>query len=142
MDQLVVQFKSFYRDLVNLPGNQFGQIYADDVIFRDPIIRIRGGADLLSYVEPLGKAISYGRIEYLDELVNANSAYIKWNLNFRHPKFGDRMMTMRGMTHIQFDQKIHYHEDIYDASSILYEPLPLLGPVTRWLKSRLRKGVR
>lgn len=138
MDPLVVQFKQFYRDLVNLPFHQFERIYADDVTFRNPALSIRGGAELLSYLESLRQGFTFGRLEYLDEAINESSAYIKWNVNFRHPKFGDRTMSMRGMTHIMFNEKIHYHEDIYDPSGLLCEPIALLRPMTRWLKNRWR----
>ncbi len=137
MNQLVVQFKQFYGDLVSLPTNEFHRLYSDDVIFCDSITQIRGGAELLNYMDSLCAGLSYGRFEYLDQIVENNTAYLKWNLNFRHAKFGDRTMSVRGVTHLQFGEKIHYHENIFDPGVLVYESLPLAGAVTRWLKNRL-----
>lgn len=137
MDQLVVQFKYFYQDLVNFPVHDFDRIYADNVVFRDPIVKVKGAAELLSYVEPVCEQVSYGRFEYLDQIVDGNKAYIKWNANFRHRKFGDRTISLHGMSHIQFDEKIYFHENVYDPGVLIYEQFPLAGTVGRWLKRRL-----
>jgi esterase/lipase superfamily enzyme len=137
VDQLITQFKQFYGDLTQLPVDQFNRLYTDDVIFRDPVHELRGGAELLSYLEPLCRGLEFGRFEYLDELVQGDTAYIKWNMNFRNPKLGERIQSVRGMSHIQFNDRIYYHEDVYDLGAMLYEHVPVVGKITRWLKYRL-----
>jgi hypothetical protein len=44
---------------------------------------------------------------------------------------------VRGVSHLKISDKIDYHEDFYDMGAMLYEQLPLLGSVTRWLRLRL-----
>jgi hypothetical protein len=58
-------------------------------------------------------------------------------MHFKHPKLGNRLISVRGVSHLQISDKIDFHEDFYDMGAMLYEQLPLLGNVTRWLKLRL-----
>ncbi len=75
--------------------------------------------------------------EYLDEVVCVYAAYIKWVMHFRHPRLRNRLISVRGVSHLKFSDKIEYHEDFYDMGAMLYEQLPVLGNVTRWLRLRL-----
>jgi hypothetical protein len=78
------------------------------------------------------------RFEYLDEAASEKSAYIKWIMNFRHPKFGNRLISVRGVSHIQFNQQgIYFHEDFYDMGAMVYEQVPILGKIVVWIKKQL-----
>ena len=75
--------------------------------------------------------------ELLDEVIGEKTAYVKWVMHFRHPRLGNRLISVRGVSHLKYGEKIEYHEDFYDMGAMLYEQLPVLGNVTRWLKLRL-----
>lgn len=135
MDQLITQFKQFYGDLTQLPIGQFHRLYGDDVIYRNPVEELRGGAELLSHLERLCCDLEFGHFEFLDELVEGETAYIKWNMNFRNPNCGDRTNIVRGMSHIQFNNRIYYHEDVYDLGNIQCQQVPVVDKLKRWLKS-------
>lgn len=135
---LIENFKSLYGDLVRADLSQLDQVYAADIIFKDPIHEVQGLVPVQDYMFAICSDLDHCKFEYLDELIGENSAYIKWIMHFRHPKLGKRLISVRGATHLNFDSKITYHEDLYDMGAMLYEQLPLLGPTTRWLKRRLQ----
>ena len=137
MSQVVEQFKDFYQQLDRLPVRQFELIYDDGLVFRDPVHEIRGASELLSYLEGLCANMGQCQFEYLDQLLGDDKAYIKWNMHFSHPRLGERVHTVRGASHIQFNERIHYHEDMYDMGQLVYEHLPVLGTATRWVKRRM-----
>lgn len=134
---LIHGFKDFYRDLCQADMAQLDQFYAADLVFVDPVHQVRGLLAYQDYCASLAEGLKACRFDYLDELVGERSAYIKWNMHFRHPKLGGRLVTVRGVSHLQFDEQIYFHEDVYDLGAMLYEQLPLLGGATRWLKRRL-----
>lgn len=132
------RFKAFYRDFGLIKLDDIDSLYAPHVFFKDPVHEIRGLNALHNYLGELCTNLSSCRFEYLDELVNADRAYIKWNMHFKHPKLGPAVISTRGISHLQFhDDKIVYHEDVYDMGALIYEHLPVLGATTRWLKNRL-----
>lgn len=137
MDVIVKRFKDFYQNLKSTDLSKMDELYASDVIFRDPIQQIQGLTPLQDYMDDMYRKLTECRFEYLDQLVSSNGAYIKWNMHFRHSSLGDKLITVRGVSQIQFDDTIIFHEDIYDMGELIYEHVPLMGGVTRWLKRRL-----
>ncbi|MCZ2721304.1 nuclear transport factor 2 family protein [Marinomonas sp. 15G1-11] len=134
---LIERFKHFYKDVKNPPLNEIGKVYSDNVHFKDPVHEVRGMDALYAYMEDVCHSVESGRFEYLDELIGDNRAYIKWNMYFKHPKLGNEIIVVRGMSQIQFNERIYYHEDIYDLGEMLYEHVPLVGFLVKKLKHRL-----
>jgi hypothetical protein len=134
---LIERFKSCFRHLHEADLSRLRNIYAEEVVFRDPVHEIRGLVGLEDYFTTLISDLSDCRFEYLDEIVGDGSAYIKWIMHFRHPRLGNRPISVRGVSHVKFGDRIEFHEDVYDMGAMLYEQLPLLGNLTRWLRLRL-----
>jgi ketosteroid isomerase-like protein len=133
----ISRFKDFYRNLHQTDLSRITDIYDDSVVFRDPVHSLKGVADLHAYMSDLCENLSSCRFEYLDQVVEEGAAFIKWDMHFSHKSLGGDVISVRGISHIQFRDKIYYHEDTYDMGALLYENVPLLGGITRWLKGRL-----
>ena len=134
---LINRFKDFYQTLHQSDLSQLRTLYSDNVVFKDPIHEIRGLVDLEDYFTSLCSQLNDCRFEYLDQLRTDSSAYIKWIMHFKHPSLGNRLISVRGVSHLQISDQIDFHEDFYDMGAMLYEQLPVFGPVTRWLRRRL-----
>lgn len=140
MLDLPERFKTQYAKLDTMNLSNLKELYSPDVIFKDPVHKLRGLVAVEDYMASLCENISEGQFEYLDQLVSDHTAYIKWDMHYRHPRLGNELITVRGVSQIQFDSHIYYHEDSYDMGSLLYDHLPILGTTTRWLKRRLVAG--
>jgi len=135
---IIELFKTSYSDMMQLNLGHLDRLYADDLVFKDPVHQIRGLAAMQDYMADITTNVQECRFEFLDQLVSDRAAYIKWDMHFRHAKLGGgRLITVRGISQIHFDQRIHYHEDAYDMGQMLYEQVPMIGGVNRWLKARL-----
>ncbi len=134
---LLESFKDNFKDLQQADWSQLGKIYADDIVFKDPVHELRGLVTLEDYFTELCADLIDCRFEYLDQVVSDNSAYLKWIMHFRHPRLGNDAIDVRGVSHLRWSDKIDFHEDFYDMGAMLYERLPVLGNVTRWLRLRL-----
>ena len=134
---VIERFKDYFRVLHEADLSQLRQIYADQILFKDPVHDIRGLVELEDYFTSMCADPSDCRFEYLDEVVTERAAYVKWAMHFKHPRLGNRLISVRGVSHLKFGEKIEYHEDFYDMGAMLYDQLPVLGNVTRWLKMRL-----
>jgi hypothetical protein len=134
---LIERFKTYFKVLHEADLSELRDIYAEQIVFRDPVHEMRGLVELEDYFTSVCSDLSECRFEYLDELVTERAAYVKWIMHFKHPRLGNRLISVRGVSHLKFGDKIEYHEDFYDMGAMLYEQLPLLGNVTRWLRLRL-----
>lgn len=55
----------------------------------------------------------------------------------RAPKAREGLISVRGVSHLQIANKVTFHEDFYDMGAMIYEQLPVIGGLTRWLRNRL-----
>lgn len=131
------RFKETFRDLTKADWSQLDKIYADNIIFKDPVHEIKGLVAVEDYFANICTDLLECRFEYLDQVASDNTAYLKWVMHFKHPRLGSDIIDVRGVSHIRWNQKIEYQEDFYDMGAMLYERLPVVGGVTRWLKLRL-----
>lgn len=135
---LIEQFKDSYRDMAAMELDALGDLYDEQILFKDPVHEVKGLPALRDYFSNIMGDVRECRFEFLDQLVTDRVAYIKWNMHFCHPKLSaGRLLTVRGVSQLQFDERIYYHEDIYDMGAMVYEHIPVFGGVTRWLKRRL-----
>ena len=135
--QLIDHFKDYFKVLHDADLSLLRKIYAGNIVFKDPVHEIRGLVELEDYFTSMCADLSDCRFEYLDELVSDDAAYVKWMMHFKHPRLGNRLISVRGVSHLKFGDRIEFHEDFYDMGAMLYEQLPVLGNVTRWLRLRL-----
>ena len=133
----VERFKSYFRILHESDLSQLRDLYSEQILFKDPVHEIRGLVELEDYFTSVCADLSDCRFEYLDEMVTDYAAYVKWMMHFKHPRLGNRLISVRGVSHLKISDKIDYHEDFYDMGAMLYEQLPLIGNLTRWLRLRL-----
>jgi hypothetical protein len=60
-------------------------------------------------------------------------------MTYRHPRLkqGEPIL-VQGCSHLLWtDDKVFQHRDFFDAGALLYEHLPVMGRMIRWLKGRL-----
>ena len=114
-------------------------LYSEDVTFKDPLHQVHGLAALRAYFTQL-YANTHG-IHYtfssLDE-VQPGRGYLQWSLQFHHPRLANgRTIHLQGCSHLQWRDRVHFHQDYFDVGALLYEHVPLVGGAVRWLKGRL-----
>ena len=83
-------------------------------------------------------ALEDPRFEIRDVLVQDDQCFLTWDFVFRMRRFRRDEQRVHGSSHLRFapDGRIAAHRDYWDAAEELYEKLPLLGGLMRWLKRR------
>ncbi len=116
------------------------QHYAPDAYFKDPFNEVRGVAAIQKIFAHMFEQLHAPRFVIADCVVQGRQAVLTWRFDFRpkgQPSGATR--TIRGATHLLLDEqgRIASHRDYWDAAEELYEKLPLLGVLMRWLRRRL-----
>jgi steroid delta-isomerase len=112
-----------------------------DLHFKDPLNDVRG-LDSFQAVfmhmfdrvdNPKFKVIDFG---WAQRIKAKNVAYLMWD--FTAVSRG-KSMAIQGMSEVTFslDGKVMAHIDYWDAGTHLYERIPVLGSVIRWVKSKI-----
>ncbi len=120
--------------------DQLGELYSQDVSFRDPLHEIQGLTAIRHYFDELYANVSDLRFDFhaFDE-VRSGEGYLTWTMHYSHPRLANgRSIHVEGCSHVQWrDGKVYRHRDYFDAGALLYEHLPVMGRVINWLKKRL-----
>ncbi|MEO0444349.1 MAG: nuclear transport factor 2 family protein [Pseudomonadota bacterium] len=137
----LLAFKQYYEEFHQRSFDELDAIYADDVVFTDPIHVIRGREPLKIYFEGMCRNLTACHFDFMDEVIMGSRACYKWEMHYKHPTIKQNQpLKLTGATFITFSDKIESHEDFYDMGAMLYEKLPLMGSAIRMIKSRLEKN--
>ena len=140
MDESLARFVALYQQLSSAELHRLPEVYGKEVIFIDPAHRIEGLAALTDYFAVLYRRLAYCRFDITSQLLQGRQAWLGWTMTFSHPRLrGGAPVTVEGATRLEFDEagKVCQHRDYFDLGAMLYEQLPLLGPVVRTIKRRL-----
>ncbi|MBL8377854.1 MAG: nuclear transport factor 2 family protein [Burkholderiales bacterium] len=129
----------FFEHLSRADVARLGEIYSVDASFKDPFNEVRGLAAVSGIFAHMFEQVHEPRFVVTSAFEQGAQAFLAWEFRFRMKSFDTRtLQTVRGATHLRFaaDGRVALHRDYWDAAEELYEKLPLLGGLMRWLKRR------
>ena len=134
--QRLIQFYEHLQpeDLPRLP-----ELYAPEARFKDPFNEVQGLAAIEGIFAHMFDALDQPHFVVSERIVQEQQCFLVWEFRFRFKRFDTQTwQTVRGGTHLRFnaDGLVTLHRDYWDAAEELYEKLPLVGGLMRWLKRR------
>ena len=85
------------------------------------------------------EALEQPRFVVTGRVVQGQQCFLTWDFLFAFKDFHKGMtQTVRGASHLVLDSQgqVTLHRDYWDAAEELYEKLPVVGALMRWLKKR------
>ena len=134
---IVEQFNAMYQTLDKDNMHLLREVYSEDIVFVDALHDIRGIDALEQYFAGMYQNLLYCRFDIHDVQSSDSSAYLSWKMDYAHPKLGGKKnISVDGVTHLKFDDKVTFHRDYADMGQMLYENIPLLGSAIRYIKKQ------
>jgi ketosteroid isomerase-like protein len=132
--RIVERFERLSR--ADLP--QLGNLYTDDARFKDPFNDVQGLAAIQHIFGHMFDTLDGPHFIVRDAIVQGPQCFLTWDFVFRMKRFNRAEQLIRGGSHLVLanDGRIRDHRDYWDAAEELYEKLPVLGALMRWLKRR------
>lgn len=138
MSRSFERFINFYSEFTPESLHLLPDIYAQDVVFKDPVHEVNGVAQLSAYFASSMQNLDYCRFEFTEHFAGNNSGYAEWKMHYQHPRINSgKPLCLKGVTVVAMDDKIVSHRDYYDMGELLYEHIPLLGAMVKKLKHRV-----
>ena len=136
---LADKFVDVYQNLDKQDLSELKNIYHDDIVFEDPAHRMEGWEELSDYFSRLFDAVDYCSFNVIEQVCHEDIAYVQWVMTFQHPKLqSGKSRLVHGCSRLVFAEgKVIHHRDYFDMGQMLYEGIPLLGPIVRKIKARL-----
>lgn len=120
-----------------------GEVYASSAIFQDPFQRVQGIDSVRRVYAHMFEALESPRFVIRDCAHQNNHTFVTWDFEFALSVGRRRMAhTIHGSSHFQWVRdgagwRLGAHRDYWDPAQEVYEKVPVLGGLMRWLKRKL-----
>jgi len=136
----VARLRNYFENLSPASVERLEEFYAPDAHFKDPFNDVRGTAAIQRVFAGMFSQVDRPRFVITRTICQGDDAFLAWDFLFSCKGDTRREQIIHGATHIKFaaDGRVVLHRDYWDVAEELYEKLPVLGPLMRWLKRRAR----
>lgn len=140
---VIERLKDLFSDSTSFSTELLQDVYADDVVFVDPVHRVDGLPALQHYFERVYQNVNQCRFEFTGELQGKDELVLRWVMHVSHPRLQrGQTVSVRGTSWLQASAsdagKIGYHEDYYDMGALVYEQIPVLRQLIVHIKGKLK----
>ncbi|MEQ1517298.1 MAG: nuclear transport factor 2 family protein [Usitatibacteraceae bacterium] len=143
----LTRLAEYWQTLTPATLDAIATVYAEDAYFRDPFNEVTGIEKIRHIFADMFVRLDEPRFTILEtiEQLNGNAgegvrgAFMIWDFTFRIKTLKPELVRkIHGTSHIRFaaDGRVQYHCDYWDAAGELYEQLPIVGALMRYLKKR------
>ena len=140
-ENAMVRAVAFFEHLEPAHLAALDLIYAPDARFKDPFNEVQGLRAIGGVFEHMFATLDAPHFVVTGRVLQGSTCFLTWDFCFgmRSWRRGQEQV-IRGASQLEFDAagRITLHRDYWDAAEELYEKLPLLGALMRWLKRRAR----
>lgn len=137
--QQFAQIATYFETLTPQSVDHLKTFYSPTARFKDPFNEGEGIADIERIFKHMYVALDNPRFVITEQVVDGRQAFLTWEFRFRFKRFETRTeQVVLGTSHLVLNEHnlIDLHRDYWDAAEELYEKLPWVGSLMRWLKRR------
>lgn len=134
----VAAIVTFFGSFSPASLGRLSEIYAGNASFVDPFNEVSGIAAIRHVYADMYAQLADPRFEVLQSISEQGRCVLTWNLHFRRSG-SEQAHCIHGASVLQLDEegRIVTHRDYWDPSRQLYEHVPVLGILMRYIRRKL-----
>ncbi|TKB02987.1 nuclear transport factor 2 family protein [Alteromonas portus] len=145
---VITHFCKIYTDICQISPVDLEGVYADDILFIDPITTHRGIEEVKNYFANLLTQAESCKFDIADiftcsKQISSRHSNVTHVVNWTMTlvlKDNAKKITLDGSTQLSVRNNfIIYHKDYYDLGEMVYEHVPILGFIIKKIKGKLAK---
>jgi hypothetical protein len=133
------QIAHYFETLTPQSVSHLKDYYSASARFKDPFNDVTGVTAIEKIFDHMFVSLTQPRFVITGQVVEGDQAFLTWEFRFCFKRFDTHTeQVVLGTSHLVLDeqQRISLHRDYWDAAEELYEKLPWVGALMRWLKKR------
>lgn len=138
-DPRIQRIVDFFESLQPKSVRSMDLLYSETAYFKDPFNEVRGLPQIQHIFDHMYEALHEPHFVITETVTQGDLCFIVWEFRFKFKRFDRQtLQVVRGCSHIrlQADGRVNFHRDYWDAAEELYEKLPVVSHLMRWLKRR------
>lgn len=137
----IARFENFLAHLDEKTAREETEkVYAPNAFLNDTLKSLHGSPAIRDYFIRTAEGLDGMTVVFDDVAVSGENYYFRWTMDTRmkHLAKGQTIRTI-GVTLVRFDQegRVVLHQDFWDSAQGVWDHVPVLGSVIRWIQSRL-----
>ena len=116
------------------------KVYAPEAFLNDTLKTLHGSRAIRDYFIKTAQGLESMTVSFDDVAVSGRNYYFRWTMDTRmkHLAKGKTVRTI-GVTLVRFDPqgRVLLHQDFWDSAQGVWDHVPVLGTVIRWIQSRI-----
>lgn len=139
MRQRFQQIAHYFETLTPQSVTSLKDFYSETARFKDPFNDVVGVPAIEKIFEHMFTSLDQPHFVITGQVVDGDQAFLTWEFRFRFKRFDTQThQVVLGTSHLVLDaqQRISLHRDYWDVAEELYEKLPWVGGLMRWLKKK------
>ena len=135
----IARMVAFFEEVSPHNLNRLGEFYDPQARFKDPFNEVKGIPAIQAIFAHMFVQLDNPRFVVTNQVLQGNQGFLTWEFRFGFKGFKTgQTQTILGATHLVMNASglITLHRDYWDAAEELYEKLPVVGGLMRWLKQR------
>lgn len=136
----VDRYAKFFENLdKTLYIDEYKKYIDKDASFKDPFHEVKGIDAIYKIFQIMYQNLDEPKFKIDEVFQKENVAYIRWYFSYKF-KGKDKTQGFYGVSRVVFgeDSKMISHEDYWDASENVYEKLPFLSSIIKFVKDKIR----
>ena len=132
------RFQQLFNNLCTGNMAELGSVYSNNVRFTDPFTTVHGIDELTGYFTDAYTNVISCDFEFADPVISGEDVCIPWVMHLQHRRIRKgKLVEVDGISQLVIrDGRVISHRDYFDVGQLLYENLPVVGGVIRWLRSQ------
>ncbi len=128
----------FFEHLAPADLARLHTLYTPEARFKDPFNAVQGVPAIAGIFEHMFKNLNQPRFVVLEAVHQGDRLFLSWDFLFGMKRWqaGEQRIHGGSLLKLAADGRISEHRDYWDAAEELYEKLPAVGALMRWLKRR------
>lgn len=137
----IVRFENFLSHLDEKTAREETEkVYAPDAFLNDTLKTLHGSPAIRDYFIKTAQGLNGMTVVFDDVAVSGQNYYFRWTMDtqMKHLAKGQTIRTI-GITMVRFDPqgRVLLHQDFWDSAQGVWDHVPVLGSVIRWIQSSL-----
>lgn len=139
--EAISRFERFLGHLdEKVAREQTEKVYAPNAFLNDTLKTLHGSPAIRDYFIKTARGLDSMTVTFDDVAVSGQNYYFRWTMDTRmkHLAHGKNVRTI-GVTMVRFDPqgRVILHQDFWDSAQGVWDHVPLLGTVIRWIQSKI-----
>jgi len=132
----LARLEGMFTGLTPATVGRVADFYTPDACFKDPFNDVQGITEIRRVFTQIATQVEVPSFGVTHAVCQSDSDFLTWDIGFKMKRWSEDEQIIHGASHVLFavDGRVAYHRDYWDAAEELYEKLPVLGTLMRWLK--------